>query len=483
MLRLAFLLLLFISLPTPVSAADMWKKACEKDLADALSSAITLFKITHEDEGEPRIEVPRKLGVEYAACIDALIAIAEQKDWGRNKRYRQGFISELKSVRDLLKRDLAGVHRLATFYRERDRDALDKILALLLHQWAVEKKYPAAEFEEIQALFADDPGQLAIGWLKLVAGRGYLPAMLDAARRLLNGDGTKKNLGDVYYWIKRAEAAHGDLSGIIEKPFERLLDQMNDEEKKKLLWSSNAFGELALSDPRVSFQVLRRRNYTKKACEERLDWALERIVGMLEDSDELDLKLVARLPRYLGVEYSLCIDELIASSKQLDWGRNKIHQHEFIAELKWTRDLLKGGVEDVYRQAKFYQDRNSGELDRISAFIFHHWAAMNSYTPAEFDEVQVNFAKSVTPRTGGRLKRLANRGYVPAMLDAARRFLKGEGVEKNLGDAYYWIKRVEATHGDISGIIEKPYERLLDQMNDREKASLAQAARFYGPLE
>ena len=81
MLRHAFLLLLFISLPTPVSAADMWKKACEKDLADALSSAIVLFKITHEDEGEPRIEVPRKLGVEYAACIDALIAIAEQKNW------------------------------------------------------------------------------------------------------------------------------------------------------------------------------------------------------------------------------------------------------------------------------------------------------------------------------------------------------------------------------------------------------------------
>ena len=102
--------------------------------------------------------------------------------------------------------------------------------------------------------------------------------------------------------------------------------------------------------------------------------------------------------------------------------------------------------------------------------------------PAEFDVIQYYYSKSTPPHSWLRLLDLANRGYVPAMLDAARRFLNGDGFEKNLGDAYYWIKRAEAAHGDLSGVIEKPYERLLEQMSDHEKGSLDFYISEYGPL-
>jgi TPR repeat protein len=242
MLRLAFLFLVLTSLP--VSAADMWKKACEEDLVRAMEINLSGLDAAYDRNGKFDNRLPRKLGAAYAPCIEKLITIAEQWNWGRKEKYRQRFIAELMWVRDLLRGDMAEVHRQAKFYRDRNRGPLDKILAILLHQWAVEKKYPPAEFDEIQTLFADDPGQLAIGWLKLVAGRGYVPAMLDAARRFLKGDGVAKNLGDAYYWIKRAEAAHGDLSGIIEKPYERLLEQMNDKEKENLARSLRFYGPL-----------------------------------------------------------------------------------------------------------------------------------------------------------------------------------------------------------------------------------------------
>jgi hypothetical protein len=106
-----------------------------------------------------------------------------------------------------------------------------------------------------------------------------------------------------------------------------------------------------------------------------------------------------------------------------------------------------------------------------------------NHPPAIFDIIQWRFAKKLTPHFGGLLKHLAAQGYMPAMLDAARRFLNGDGVKQNLGDAYYWIRRAEAAHGDISGIIEKPYERLLDQMTESEKTSLRLAIIDYGEPE
>lgn len=78
---------------------------------------------------------------------------------------------------------------------------------------------------------------------------------------------------------------------------------------------------------------------------------------------------------------------------------------------------------------------------------------------------------------------MADDGYLPAMLDAARRFLNGDGVRKNLGIAYYWTKRAEAAGGDVSAIIEKPHERLFEEMTRHDLESLRDTLIIYGDLD
>ncbi|MHA1598802.1 MAG: hypothetical protein ACTSV1_08780 [Alphaproteobacteria bacterium] len=480
MLRLA--LMIFLLSYQPLWAAGMWEKACDEDLAEALETNLIGLDVAYDRSDKFDNKVPKLLGIQYAPCVDELIGIDEKRNWVRKGIYRQRYIVELKWVRDLLKGDIKDVYRQAEFYRKQNGGPLEEHIALLLHQWAVEKKYLPAEFDEVQKIFSESPGQLAIGWLKLVAGRGYVPAMLDAARRFLNGDGVKKDLGGAYYWIKRAEAAHGDISGIIKEPYERLLDQMNDGEKTTLFWTSNGFGELDPGDPRVEYQRMRWRKFTKKFCQNYLAESSKRVLKEFENSFDLDGNLDVRSPRKLGAVFSLCIDQLISLAEQKKWNRKEIYLQRLTDELKWVQNLLKGDIAEVYRLAKFYQSKGGEGIDKFLDFLLHQWAAMNNHPPAQFDEIQENFSKRIALRTGGRLKRLAGQGHVPAMLDAAKRFLNGDGVKKDLGESYYWLKRAEAAHGDISSIIEKPYERLLDKMTDHEKESLARSSRFYGPL-
>jgi len=241
MLRLTILILLFTS--QPVLAADLWKKDCDEDLSWALEIDLINLEVAFDRSGKFDNRIPRRLGAENALCIDELIAVAEQYDWQEHKKYRQEFIAELKWGRDLFRGDMGVVYRLAENYRDHDDGILDKTLALFFRQWAADKKYPPAEFDVIQYYYSQSTPPY--GWLRLLdlANRGYVPAMLDAARRFLNGDGFKKNLGKAYYWIKRAEAAHGDISGVIEKPYERLLEQMSDHEKGSLDFYISDYGK------------------------------------------------------------------------------------------------------------------------------------------------------------------------------------------------------------------------------------------------
>lgn len=240
---------------------------------------------------------------------------------------------------------------------------------------------------------------------------------------------------------------------------------------------------LALMILLFSSQPLWAAGMWEKACEKDLASALETNLIGLDVAHDRSGQFDNRLPRKLGIKYALCIDELIALAGQKKWGKKENYRQRYIAELKWVRDLLHGDMEEVHRQAKIYQDRDDGILDKTLSLFFLQWAADKKHPPAEFDVIQDNFSRFTPPHTGLRLMNLADQGYVPAMLDAARRFLNGDALEKNLGKAYYWIKRAEAAHGDLSGIIEKPYERLLDQMTDHEKGSLAFYISDYGKLE
>lgn len=241
MLRLAFLLLLLTS--QPVLAANLWEKDCDEDMVWAVEINLINLGVAFERSGKFDIRLPRKIGLENALCIDELIAVAEQNDWGRYKKFHQKFVEELKWLKDLLVGDMGVVYRLARIYKDRDDGILDKTLSMFFLQWAADKKYPPAEFDVIQKNFLRfTPPHTGLRLMNL-ADQGYVPAMLDAARRFLNGDALEKNLGDAYYWIKRAEAAHGDLSGIIEKPYERLLEQMTDYEKGSLIFYIITYGK------------------------------------------------------------------------------------------------------------------------------------------------------------------------------------------------------------------------------------------------
>jgi len=73
---------------------------------------------------------------------------------------------------------------------------------------------------------------------------------------------------------------------------------------------------------------------------------------------------------------------------------------------------------------------------------------------------------------------------MPVMLVAARRFLEGNGVKANLGVAYYyWIIWAEVAHGDVATVMDKPHERLIEQMSDEEKVGLLHQVLQFGDLE
>ena len=227
-----------------LSETDKWKEACGKDLAKVVSLEASTFQVTYEVDGIHDTYFPRKLAALHIPCLDEIVFIAEQMDWGRMQETRGEFIKELMWMKDLLQGDMEDIFQLALFYRNRDGGNMDGLLKSTLLHWLVVKEYPPAVFDAIQQGFlTSSPPHTGI-WLMSFADQGYVPAMLDAARRYLNGDALEKDLGAAYYWIKRAEAAHGDLSGIIEKPFERLLEQMTDAEKASLEYYVRAWGEI-----------------------------------------------------------------------------------------------------------------------------------------------------------------------------------------------------------------------------------------------
>ncbi len=119
----------------------------------------------------------------------------------------------------------------------------------------------------------------------------------------------------------------------------------------------------------------------KKDCDEDLSWALDTNLLDVELAFDRSGKFDNRVPRTLGAENALCIDELIAAAEQYDWQEYKKYRQKFIAELKWVRDLFRGDMGVVYRLAENYRDHDDGILDKTLSLFFLHWAADNKYPP------------------------------------------------------------------------------------------------------
>ena len=147
------------------------------------------------------------------------------------------------------------------------------------------------------------------------------------------------------------------------------------------------------------------------------------------------------------------------------------------------RDLLKGDIKEAYRQSKIYGALGGLSEAHYLSGALRYWALHNKLPEAEYDHIQRNFFEDGTWAGQSSLQRLADRGYAPAMLDAARRFLTGDGVGKNRGAAYYWLKRAQFAGADTASIMETPHERLFLDMGGLEWHSLSFNILWFGYKE
>jgi hypothetical protein len=243
-------LAMIVFLAQPSWAGSTWEKACEKDLTKVVENQARLYagvlkyNVFKDHPLIRRAAIPRTLGAEHALCIDRLITATEQVDWQHMAKFKQGFTAELLWVRDLLKGDLKELYRQAKYYQTFNEYDSAVLLSIFLRRWARYQKFPKAIYDQIQEGFLENAPLSRGAMLKRLAAQNYLPALIDAARRFLLGDGVPFDRGEAYYWLKRAEFAHGNVTSLMVDPRERLLEEMNDLERHSLIWNILQFGDL-----------------------------------------------------------------------------------------------------------------------------------------------------------------------------------------------------------------------------------------------
>lgn len=359
----------FVLLSAPAVAAPVWDLNCNDESNFHIEFGIeraerTYFKDRSLDERYPRLIVAY-----FAGCTDRVLSALGEWDWGENTRFRDWFTDEVHSTIGLLANDVATVYELALHYRQKNGDDVNEMLDLFLTHWAIEHDYGPAVYDQIQQIFADHPESYNIGHLRHLASKGYVPAMVDAARRWILADGAKRNLGSGFYWLKRAEAEGIDMAEIIPIAEKDLLNQMDEEDRKQLLWAVNGFGELDDPDPNLSFQVLRQRTFTQERCEDILEISSERIPYLEEAFAPSVVNPDARIPMAYALHMAPCIDVLIKRVPSWDWDVSGPNHKTFMDELKRTRELFRGDMKTVFDMAEFHRKRDLDDLDKSLAFF------------------------------------------------------------------------------------------------------------------
>ncbi len=101
--------------------------------------------------------------------------------------------------------------------------------------------------------------------------------------------------------------------------------------------------------------------------------------------------------------------------------------------------------------------------------IFVQLSARSSASDGSFDE---------------RLQRsLAEAGNLPAIEEMARRLLTGDGLERDRGESWYWLKRAQQNGSDLSSITSKSLNELLGDLDAKERVSLAAIAHAFNNLD
>lgn len=231
-----------------------------------------------------------------------------------------------------------------------------------------------------------------------------------------------------------------------------------------------------------SIQPALASDFFEEPCQEDLSKVVKHEVGMFDLQTEFYPYQPNLRARKFGVTHALCIDELIRRAKKIDMSRLPLAQKYFVTELEWVRDLFKGDMGELYRQAKYYSAQNDkGHASSIGLYL-RIWATDHKYAPAEFNRAQ-GYETSDGEFSEFFFRGLPERGCMPAILEAARRLMTGDGLDKDRGEAWYWLKRAQQKNVDTSFITQKSLNQLLEEMNERERWSLAHFAHYHDDLD
>jgi len=142
----------------------------------------------------------------------------------------------------------------------------------------------------------------------------------------------------------------------------------------------------------------------------------------------------------------------------LDWAINQGWDEDFIdmfrRSIEWGDHICHRDGAYVWAQSKIEEDRSPHDSHKWVKWSLERIARKKEYAPAIYDDAMKEYfnpeSTSYSPMLGRyRLSNIADKGFEPALQQLLERHLTGHVLERDLGAAYYWLKRGEQFGFDV----------------------------------
>jgi len=143
----------------------------------------------------------------------------------------------------------------------------------------------------------------------------------------------------------------------------------------------------------------------------------------------------------------------------LDWAIAQGWDEEFTdlfrRAIAWGDEIWHSKGAYVWAQSKVEEDRSPHESHKWVRQKMELIARKKKYAPAIYDDVLKDFfnpeSKFYSPLLAKySFYRIADKGFEPALQQLLERHLTGHVLERDLGAAYYWLKRGEQFGFDVT---------------------------------
>lgn len=161
--------------------------------------------------------------------------------------------------------------------------------------------------------------------------------------------------------------------------------------------------------------------------------------------------------------------------ENLDWaiaqGWDKDFTDLFRRVIEWGDHIWHSDGAYVWAQSKIEEDRSPHESHKRVKRTLEYVAIKKEYAPAIYDDTMKGNlnpeSKYYSPLLGKySLYEIADKGFEPALQQLLERHLTGHALEKDLGAAYYWLKRGEQFGFDLT-----PWRsRIEQQVSEQDRA-------------